>query len=40
MIHTRYYTPKQRQSSCVETKVKGIPVTGPIDTGSDITIIT
>ena len=39
MIHTRYYTPKQRQSSCVEVKVEGISVTGLIDTGSDITII-
>ena len=39
MIRTRYYTPKQRQSSCVEVKVEGIPVTGLIDTGSDITII-
>ena len=38
MIRTRYYTPKQKQSSCVEVKV-GVPVTGLIDTGSDITII-
>jgi len=39
MIRTRYYTPKQKQSSCVQVTVEGIPVTGLIDTGSDITII-
>ena len=39
MISTRHYTSKQKQSSCVEVKVEGIPVTGLIDTGSDITII-
>ena len=39
MIRTRYDTSKQKQSSCVEVKVEGVPVTGLIDTGSDITII-
>ena len=39
MISTRYYTSKQKQSSCVEVKVEGITVTGLIDTGSNITII-
>ena len=39
MIRTRYYTPKQKRSSCVEVKIEGVPVTGLIDTGSDITII-
>ena len=39
MIRTRYNTSKQKQSSCVEVKVEGVPVTGLIDTGSDITII-
>ena len=37
MIRSRYL--KQKQSSCVEAEVEGIPVTGLIDTGSDITII-
>ena len=30
IISTRYYTFKQKQSSCVEVKVEGIPVTGLI----------
>ena len=32
----RYYSPKQRQSSCT---VEELPLTGLIDTGSDITVI-
>ena len=39
MIRSRYFTLKQKQSSCVEVEVEGVPVTGLIDTGSDITII-
>jgi len=39
MICTRYYTPKQRQSTCVEIKLEEIPVTGLIETGSNIAII-
>ena len=39
MISTRCYTSKQKQSHCAEVKVEGIPVTGLIDTRSDITII-
>ena len=39
MMRTRYYTPKQNRSSCVQVKIEGVPVTGLIDTGSDITII-
>ena len=39
MIRTRYHTSSQKQPSCVEVKIEGVPVTGIIDTGSDITII-
>ena len=39
MIHTRYYTSNHKQPSCVEVKMEGVPVTGIIDTGSDIIII-
>ena len=38
MIHTRYYTSNQKLQSHVEVKIEGVPVTGIIDTGSDITI--
>ena len=37
-MRTGYHSSKQRKSSCVEVKVEGIPATGLIDTGSDITI--
>ena len=39
MIRTRYYTSNQKLQSHVEVKIEGVPVTGIIDTGSDITII-
>ena len=39
MIRSRYFTLKQKQSSCVKVEVEGVPVTGLMDTGSDITII-
>ena len=39
MIRTRYYTSDQKLESHVEVKIEGVPVTGTIDTGSDITII-
>ena len=39
MIRTRYYTSNQKLPSHVEVKLEGVPVTGIIDTGSDITII-
>ena len=39
MIRTRSYTDNGRESRCVEVKIEGVPVTGLIDTGSDITIV-
>ena len=39
MIRTRSYTDNGRESRCVEVKIDGVPVTGLIDTGSDITIV-
>ena len=39
MIRTRYYTSNQKLQSHVEVKIEGYPVTGIIDTESDITII-
>ena len=39
MIRTRYYTSNQKLQSHVEVKIEGVPVTGIIDTGSDITNI-
>jgi len=40
MIRTRSYTDIGRGCHCVEVNIEGVPVTGLIDTGSDITIAT
>ena len=37
MIRTRYYTSNKKLQSHVEMKIEEVPVTGIIDTGSDIT---
>jgi len=39
MIRTRSQLDGERESRCAVVKVEGVPVTGLIDTGSDITII-
>ena len=39
MKRTRSYTGNGRESRYVEVKIEGVPVTGLIDTGSDITIV-
>ena len=39
MIRTRSCTDNGRESQCVEVKIEGVPVTGLIDTGLDITIV-
>ena len=39
MIQTRSYTDSGRECRCVQVNIEGVPVTGLIDTGSDITIV-
>ena len=39
MIRTRCYADSGRECHCVQVNIEGVPVTGLIDTGSDITIV-
>ena len=38
MICTKYYISNQKQPNCVEVKMEGVPATGIIDAGSDVTL--